>query len=141
MIQKGASIVEFFEKTCGICGASKRIYPSDKKKSEYTTKGAYWRDVCKECDNVKRRARRSFTRHIKGPKKPTRVGRKPLLQDSIHVKWCPREEWPSNHYFNRGEFSTMLQDGVCTPGMMVDYDRNSYIIWGARGGEQGMQEL
>ena len=126
----------------------KTVNPNDRKASDFYTQGAYWRTRCKPCDNERRyaankrrREQRALEGTIRGFTKPKKRGRRAKFTDSVTIKYCPLEHWPTHRYFNRSEFFNMLQDGYCTPGMYVEYQGDAYFVLGKMGLPQWMVAL
>ena len=154
--EKGVAIVANYEKTCTRC---KQVRIADDKNgavSEFHPMGtgptpSSARSICKICSNKAR------NKHYHNNKKSTatvqprymetdintnrHIRKRHTHTDKITVNWCPRDEWPNFRYFSAGQFSTMLEDGVCTPGMYVTQHDTQYVVWGPKGEEQWMQRL
>ena len=136
--QKGADIVGSYEKICKRCGKTKVMDEENKAASEwYTYTNGVPKPPCKECQNDVRNERRQAERDCLVSLRKTGH----YMEHVVTVVWCPRNEWPRMRFFNRTQFRTMLNDGVCTPGMCVTQHDKQYIVWGPKGDEQWMTRL
>ena len=134
--EKGVGVVARYERICTRCGKTKTVDMENKKRSDWYIEDGRPKAPCKKCQNKKTNERRIMIRASRDYQKKVDGRSGNWIHSKVTVTWCPRGEWPNFRYFAAGQFETMLEDGVCTPGMCVTQHDKQYIVWGPKGEEQ-----
>jgi len=112
---------------CVTCGKTDEVVSFATKKRKDGT--LYHYRQCTECV-WKRTKRRRAAERAGWTIKSKRGAVKRIKQGSVHVLWCPNNEYPKGNYFNNGEFMDTLKAGVWTLGMLIKIQEQKYCVCG-----------